>query len=31
MTVHAKGKITFTDEEGTLKAVKAVSDKYAGY
>jgi transcriptional regulator len=30
MTVHAKGKITFTDEEGTRKAVKAVSDKYAG-
>ena len=30
VTVHAKGKITFTDEEGTLKAVKAVSDKYEG-
>jgi transcriptional regulator len=30
MTVHAKGKITFTDEEGTRNAVKAVSDKYAG-
>ena len=30
ITVHAKGKITFTDEEGTLKAVKAVSDKYEG-
>ena len=30
MTVHAKGKITFTDEDGTRKAVKAVSDKYAG-
>lgn len=30
MTVHAKGKISFTDEEGTLKAVKAVSDKYVG-
>jgi len=30
MTVHAKGKISFTDEEGTRKAVKAVSDKYAG-
>jgi transcriptional regulator len=30
MTVHAKGKISFMDEEGTLKAVKAVSDKYVG-
>ncbi len=30
MTVHAKGKIIFTDEEGTRNAVKAVSDKYAG-
>jgi transcriptional regulator len=30
MTVHAKGKMSFTDEEGTLKAVKAVSDKYTG-
>jgi transcriptional regulator len=30
MTVHAKGKITFMDEEGTRNAVKAVSDKYAG-
>lgn len=30
MTVHAKGKITFTDEEGTRNAVKALSDKYAG-
>ena len=30
MTVHAKGKITFTDEEGTYNAVKAVSDKYVG-
>lgn len=30
MTVHAKGKISFTDEEGTLKAVKAVSDKFEG-
>jgi transcriptional regulator len=29
-TVHAKGKISFTDEEGTIKAVKAVSDKYEG-
>jgi len=30
MTVHAKGKISFTDEEGTLKMVKALSDKYVG-
>lgn len=30
MTVHAKGKISFTDEAGTLDAVKAVSDKYEG-
>ncbi len=30
MTVHAKGKISFFDEEGTRKAVKALSDKYAG-
>jgi transcriptional regulator len=30
MTVHAKGKMSFMDEEGTRKAVKAVSDKYAG-
>ena len=30
MTVHAKGKISFMDEEGTRNAVKALSDKYAG-
>ncbi|MGC4103120.1 FMN-binding negative transcriptional regulator [Ferruginibacter sp.] len=30
ITVHAKGKISFMDEEGTLKAVKAVSDQYEG-
>ena len=30
MTVHAKGKISFTDEEGTRNAVKTVSDKYVG-
>jgi len=30
MTVHAKGKITFKDEEGTRNAVKALSDKYVG-
>jgi len=30
MTVQAKGKISFTDEEGTVKMVKALSDKYVG-
>lgn len=30
MTVHVKGKISFTDEAGTVNAVKAVSDKYEG-
>jgi transcriptional regulator len=30
MTVHAKGKITFMDEEGTRNAVKVLSDKYTG-
>lgn len=30
MTVHARGRIRFTDEEGTRAAVKAVSDKYEG-
>ena len=30
MTVHAKGKITFMDEDGTRNAVKALSDNYAG-
>ncbi len=30
MTVHAKGIISFKDEEGTLNAVKALSDKYEG-
>lgn len=30
MTVHAKGKISFFDEEGTRIAVKVLSDKYAG-
>ncbi len=30
MTVHAKGKIRFMDEEGTYNAVKAISDKYVG-
>ena len=30
MTVHAKGKISFMDEEGTRNAVKVLSDKYEG-
>ena len=30
MTVHAKGKMTFKDEQGTRDAVKMVSDKYEG-
>ncbi|MGG9960586.1 FMN-binding negative transcriptional regulator [Ferruginibacter sp. SUN106] len=30
LTVQAKGTITFTDEQGTIDAVKAVSDKYEG-
>jgi len=30
ITVHAKGKISFMDEDGTRNAVKAVSDKYQG-
>lgn len=30
MTVHAKGKISFTDEAGTRQVVKTLSDKYAG-
>lgn len=28
MTVHAKGKIIFSDEEGTYNAVKKITDKY---
>ena len=28
MAVHAKGKITFTDKEGTFEAIKAVTNKY---
>ena len=28
ITVHAKGKITFTDEEGTYNAVKEITNKY---
>ena len=30
ITVHAKGKIKFTDETGTLKAVNAITNKYVG-
>jgi transcriptional regulator len=30
MTVHAKGKIKFTDEAGTYEAIKAVTNKYEG-
>jgi transcriptional regulator len=28
MVVHAKGKISFTDEQGTYEAVKAITNKY---
>jgi transcriptional regulator len=30
MAVHAKGKIKFTDEQGTYEAIKAVTNKYEG-
>jgi transcriptional regulator len=30
MTVHAKGTIHFTDDEGTYEAIKAVTNKYEG-
>ena len=30
MTVHAKGKIKFTDEAGTRAAVKQITDKHIG-
>jgi transcriptional regulator len=30
MTVHAKGKITFSDEDGTYNAVKKITNKYEG-
>ncbi len=30
MTVHAKGKITFSDEKGTYNAVKKITNKYEG-
>lgn len=31
MVVHAKGKIKFTDEQGTYEAVKAITNKYEGF
>ena len=31
ITVHAKGKIKFLDEQGTYKAVNAITDKYVGH
>lgn len=31
MTVHAKGKIIFTDEAGTYNAVKQITEKHEGY
>ena len=30
MTVHAKGKINFADEAGTVKAVKEVTERFEG-
>ncbi len=30
MTVHAQGKITFTDDAGTYEAIKTVTNKYEG-
>ncbi len=30
MTVHAKGKISFTNDEGTYNAIKAITNKYEG-
>ena len=30
MTVHAKGKIIFTDDDGTYQAVKSITNKYEG-
>ena len=30
MAVHAKGKISFTDEAGTFEAIKALTDKQLG-
>ncbi|MBX2932639.1 MAG: FMN-binding negative transcriptional regulator [Ferruginibacter sp.] len=31
MVVHAKGKIKFTNEQGTYEAVKAITNKYEGF
>ena len=30
MTVHAEGKLIFTDEDGTYEAIKTVTNKYEG-
>ncbi|MEO6730135.1 MAG: FMN-binding negative transcriptional regulator [Ferruginibacter sp.] len=30
LTVHAKGKIKFTDDEGTYEAIKSITNKYEG-
>lgn len=30
MTVHARGKISFTDDDGTYQAIKTVTNKYEG-
>jgi transcriptional regulator len=30
ITVHAKGKIKFTDEAGTLEAIRSITNKYEG-
>ncbi|MEO7523167.1 MAG: FMN-binding negative transcriptional regulator, partial [Ferruginibacter sp.] len=30
MTVHAKGKLKFTDEAGTYEAIKSITNKYEG-
>ena len=30
ITVHAKGKIKFTDEEGTYRAIEAITNNYEG-
>ncbi len=30
MTVHAKGKVIFTDEAGTVKAIKEVTERFEG-
>lgn len=30
MTVHAKGKISFTDEAGTINAIKEVTERFEG-